>query len=104
MMEELDYLIGYTNDEKSILFGICMWLKTTDEYKNIEITNDESIFYHTSLLTYAKMIFKYQQSFQKECSENNGYYNPFYVDNDAYVKHFKNNDSINIHKIINHEK
>lgn len=46
---------------ENLLFEICEWIKTTDEYKDIPVTEPHSIFYHTSPLTFAKLILKWQQ-------------------------------------------
>jgi len=49
-------------NEKSELFAICCWIKETEEYKNHDITDENSIFYHVPVITYARLI----QKFNKE--------------------------------------
>jgi len=49
-------------NEKSCLVSICMWLQTTEEYKKYEITDERSIFYLTSPLQYAKLIYRFTKS------------------------------------------
>ena len=46
-------------NDKSHLVGICQWITQQDEYKSIPVTDVSSIFYHTSPLTFAKLIYKY---------------------------------------------
>ena len=57
--QELNQEMGY--DEKSYLFGICQWLKDQPEGKEFDASDERSIFYHTPMLTYAKLIYRYYE-------------------------------------------
>lgn len=53
------------NKENSYLLGICFWLKEQPEAKNVEVTDENSIFYHVSQLQYAKLILRFLQQHDK---------------------------------------
>ncbi len=51
---------------KAQLLSIIEWLKTTDEFKKVEWTNEASIFYHVAPNTYAELILKYKHEWYKK--------------------------------------
>ena len=54
---------------KAQLLSIIEWLRTTDEFKKVEWTNEASIFYHVAPNTYAELILKYKQDLNKKVIE-----------------------------------
>lgn len=50
-------------NEKSYLFGICLWLQKQPEAKEFEKTDERSIFYNISEMQYAKLILRYLQEY-----------------------------------------
>jgi hypothetical protein len=46
-------------NEKAELLNICFWITQTDEYKEHEISEVDSMFYYVPVLEYAKLIQKF---------------------------------------------
>lgn len=56
---DLNQETGYK--EESYLSEIFQWLQDQPEAKEFDMRDERSIFYYTSLLTYAKLIYRYNK-------------------------------------------
>jgi hypothetical protein len=53
-------------EKNSYLFGICQWITQQPEYKEREVTDSHSLFYHTAPLCFAEFIYRYTTELRAE--------------------------------------
>lgn len=59
---EDEYLPQYNQMDKSKLLGICEWIKTQKQYKDLPVNDYNSLFYFVAPLKFAELIKQYEES------------------------------------------